>query len=46
MTVLNLIEILQLNKGNNIFIPLPSGQYFKTHLFLMYLLRRLFLTKN
>lgn len=31
MTVLNLIEILQLNKGNNIFIPLPSGQYFKTH---------------
>lgn len=31
MTVLDLIEILQLNKENNIFIPLPSGQYFKTH---------------
>lgn len=31
MTVLDLIEILQLNKGNNIFTPLPSGSYFKTH---------------
>lgn len=31
MTVLDLIEILQLNKENNIFIPLPSGQNFKTH---------------
>lgn len=31
MTVLNLIEILQLNKENNIFIPLPSGPYFVSH---------------
>ena len=31
MTVLNLIEILQLNKGNNIFIPLPPGPYFEDH---------------
>lgn len=31
MTVLDLIEILQLNKGNNIFTPLPSGPYFVSH---------------
>lgn len=29
MTVLDLIEILQLNKGNNIFVSLPSELYFK-----------------
>ena len=31
MTVLDLMEILQLNKENNIFTLLPSGSYFKTH---------------
>lgn len=31
MTVLDLIEILQLNKGNTIFTPLPSRSYLKTH---------------
>lgn len=29
MTVLDLIEILQLNKDNTIFVPLPSELYFK-----------------
>lgn len=31
MTILDLIEILQLNKDNNIFIPLPPGPYFEDH---------------
>lgn len=31
MTILDLIEILQLNKENNIFIPLPPGPYFEDH---------------
>lgn len=32
MTILDLlIEILQLNKDNNIFIPLPPGSYFEDH---------------
>ena len=29
MTILDLIEILQLNKENNIFIPLPPGPHFE-----------------
>ena len=31
MTILDLIEILQLNKENNIFISLPPGPYFEDH---------------
>lgn len=31
MTVLDLIEIMELNKENDIFIPLPSGPYFVSH---------------
>ena len=31
MTVLDLIEILQLNKDNTIFTPIPSRSYLKTH---------------
>ena len=31
MTVLDLIEILQLNKDNDVFTPLPPGPYFEDH---------------
>src|SRR5699024_10819015 len=31
MTILDLIEILQLNKENNIFTSLPPGPYFEDH---------------
>lgn len=31
MTILDLIEILQLNKDKNIFTPLPPGPYFEDH---------------
>ena len=31
MTVLDLIEIMELNKENDIFMPLSSGQYFVSH---------------
>lgn len=31
MTILDLIEILQLNKENNIFTSLPPGPYFEKH---------------